>query len=86
MTTLQAVIWAGTARRIPRRLNSVEEQYVPYCALGQGCKDPEPLRPIRKCSVALCALLQSRRADRAGALFALSPRQRADRARYGGTS
>jgi len=71
VTTLQAVTWAGTARRIPRRLSSAGKQYTRYCALGQGCKDPKPLRPIRRCSVAL---------------FALSPRQGADRARYGGTS
>jgi len=36
VTTLQAVTWAGTARRIPRRLSSAEEQYARYCALGQG--------------------------------------------------
>jgi len=44
VTTLQAVTWAGAARRIPRRRNSAERQYAQYCALGQGCKDPKPLR------------------------------------------
>jgi len=50
VTTLQAITWAGAARRIPRRRNSAERQYVRYCALGQGCKDPKPLRPVRCCS------------------------------------
>ena len=50
VTTLQAVTWAGAARRIPRRRNSAGRQYVRYCALGQGCKDPKPLRPMRCCS------------------------------------
>ena len=50
VTTLQAVTQAGVARRIPRRRNSAEKQYVRYCALGQGCKDPKPLRPVRCCS------------------------------------
>ena len=46
VTTLQAVTWAGAARRIPRRRNSAGRQYARYCALGQGCKDPKPLRPV----------------------------------------
>jgi len=46
VTTLQAVTWAGAARRIPRRRNSAGRQYARYCALGQGCKDPKPLQPI----------------------------------------
>jgi len=36
--------------RIPCRRNSAGRQYVRYCALGQGCEDPKPLRPIRRCS------------------------------------
>jgi len=51
VTTLQAVTWAGAARRIPRRKNSAEGQYTRYYALGQGCKDPKPLRPIVKWSL-----------------------------------
>ena len=51
VTTLQAVTWAGAAWQIPRRRNSAERQYARYCALGQGCKDPKPLRPIVVCSL-----------------------------------
>ena len=51
VTTLQAVTWAGAARRIPRTRNSAGRQYARYCALGQGCKDPKPLRPTSSCSV-----------------------------------
>jgi len=31
----------------PPQKEQCRRQYVRYCALGQGCKDPKPLRPVR---------------------------------------
>jgi len=41
MTTLQAVTWAGAARRIPRRKNSAGRQYTPSRRTGPGVQRPE---------------------------------------------
>jgi len=41
VTTLQAVTWAGAARRIPRRRNSVEGRSTPSGHTGPGVQRPE---------------------------------------------
>jgi len=48
VTTLQAVTWAGAARRIPRRRNSAEGRCTPSRRTGTGVQRPEALTTSKK--------------------------------------
>jgi len=48
VTTLQAVTWAGAARRIPRRRNGAERRCTPSRRTGPGVQRPEAPTTSRK--------------------------------------
>jgi len=59
VTTLQAVTWAGAARRIPRRRNSAERRCTPSRRTGPGVQRPEA-PTTNEVLLAACRVLASR--------------------------
>jgi len=59
VTTLQAVTWAGAARRTPRRRNSAEGRCTPSGRTGPGVQRPEA-PTTNEVLLAACRVLASR--------------------------